>query len=84
MAFLKLAWFGHATIAWVGMGAICAGQLHRAREAKACRCAHFGGVSCEPQEEGMANVGGLGLQTTVYAMTDNTAFIELPMVDCQY
>ena len=84
MASLKLAWFGHAAIAWVGMGAICAGQLHRAWEARACRCAHFGGVSCEPQEEGMANVGGLGLQTTVYAMTDNTAFIALPIVDCQY
>ena len=84
MASLKLAWFGHAAIVWVGMGAICAGQLHRAREVRAFRCAHFGGVRCEPREEEMANVGGLGLQTTVYAMADNTAFIALTIVDCQY
>ena len=84
MASLELAWFGYAALAWVGMAAICAGQLHRVREARAFRCAHFGGVSCELQEEEMANVGGLGLQNTVYAMTDNTAFIAPPTGDCQY
>ena len=84
MASLELAWFGHAALAWVGMAAICAGQLHRVREARAFRCAPFGGVSCERQVEEMAIVGGHGLQNTVYAMTDDTAFISPPTVDCQY